>query len=103
MTAAIDRSLRRKRLRRRLVNRAAMVGMSGALIFVGMTPAVLNPATVAIEETQGALPMPYDRDTLARLCEPSRRNSAPACNDALPVIASRPAEQSTVGPAPKDP
>jgi hypothetical protein len=62
LTSAIDRSLRRKRFRRRLANRAATLGMSGALIFVAMTPAVLESATVADrEETPGAGPVDPDR------------------------------------------
>jgi hypothetical protein len=78
LSTAIDRSLRRQRLRRRLVNRAAKVGMSGALIFVAMTPAVLQPASVGIEEEQrmieeelGMEPWPDSTATVSRICEPS--------------------------------
>jgi hypothetical protein len=78
LSSAIDRSLRRQRLRQRLVNRAAKVGMSGALIFVAMTPAVLQPASIGIDEQSL---MPWPDDTVARLCEPSNRKSAPVCND----------------------
>jgi hypothetical protein len=77
LSTAIDRSLRRQRLRRRLVNRAAKVGMSGALIFVAMTPAGLQPASVGIEEEQrmieeelGMEPSP-DMTAISLSCEPA--------------------------------
>jgi hypothetical protein len=87
LSSAIDRSLRRQRLRQRLVNRAAKVGMPGALIFIALTPAVLQPASIGIEE-RILMPWPDDTDTIARLCEPSQRNPAPVCNDKEVVVAS---------------
>ena len=87
LSSAIDQSLRRRRLRQRLVNRAAKLGTSGALIFAAMTPAVLQPASMGIEEER-AMPWPDDTDTIARLCEPSHYNSAPVCNDTQVSVAS---------------
>jgi hypothetical protein len=95
LTSAIDRSQRRQRLRRRLVDRAVKVGMSGALIFVAMTPDVLQPASVGIEEEQRIVPLDAT-DTVARYCESSQRNPAPVCNDTPQVVVAS-ADQATDG------
>jgi hypothetical protein len=80
LASAIDRSLRRQRLRRRLVDRAVKLGMFGALIFVAMTPAVLQPASVGIEEEQRMVSGPDDADTVAQLCQAAPGKPVPMCN-----------------------
>jgi hypothetical protein len=80
LTTAIDQSLRRRRLRQRLVNRAVKLGMSGALIFVAMTPAVLQPASVGIEEDQRMVSGADDTETVAQLCPAAPGKPVPTCN-----------------------
>jgi hypothetical protein len=63
LTAAVDRTQRRQRLRRQLVHRVATVGSAGALMFVAMTPAVLDPANTALEATTRTVGFAYAGDT----------------------------------------
>jgi hypothetical protein len=78
LTSAASRSLQREQWRRRLVNRVAAVGASGALIFLAMTPALLQPAIVAIDEWM-RLPLPADTQTVPWRCDLPPRKPARAC------------------------
>ena len=77
LTWAANRSLQREQWRRRLVNRVAAVGASGALIFLAMTPALLQPAIVAIDEWMRLLPA--DTQTVPWRCDLPPRKPAPVC------------------------
>jgi hypothetical protein len=101
LTSAIDRSLRRKRFRWRLANRAATV-TSGALIFVAMTPAGLESATVADrEETPGAGPV--DPESLAAALQITRRQVGAAKEPRAATLRSvELLEQPTGGPVRPD-
>src|SRR5512132_3376697 len=78
LTSAVSRSLRRQQWRRRLVNRVARVGASGALIFLAMTPGLLGPAIVAIDEW---MRLPGDAQTVSWECDSPPHNPAPICSD----------------------
>jgi hypothetical protein len=90
LTVAINRSLRWQQWRRRLVKRAATVATSGAMIFLAMTPAVLQPASVALD-AWGMLPWTDDTQTVALQCDSPPRQPAPACDDLAPGAATGPA------------
>lgn len=84
LTAAVDRSQRRQRLRRQLLHRVVTVGSAGALMFVAMTPAVLEPANTAIEasRTLGTLARPGDEASLRLVCDRIHGGpGTPACAD----------------------
>lgn len=92
LTAAVDRSQRRQRLRRQLLHRVATVGSAGALMFVAMTPAVLEPANTAIEATSrtpGALAGPGDQTSIRLVCDRIHGGpGTPACDDgAVEIVA----------------
>ena len=80
LTSAVSRSLRRKQRRRRFANRVARVGASGALIFLAMTPGLLGPAIVAIDEWM-RLPLPGDAQMVSWECDAPPHNPAPICSD----------------------
>jgi hypothetical protein len=86
LTAAVDRVQRRQRLRRQLAHRVATVGSAGALMFVAMTPAVLDPANTALEATSRTLGVTYAGDGTST-CD--RIHGAPgtaACDDGAAEI-----------------
>jgi hypothetical protein len=84
LTWAVSRSLRREQWRRRLRHRVAAVGASGALIFMAMTPALLQPAIVAIDAWT-RLPL-ENTQTVAWLCDSPPHTPAPVCGG-LPHVA----------------
>ena len=88
LTSAVSRSLRRQQWRRRLVNRAARVGASGALIFLAMTPSLLGPAIVAIDVWM-RLPLPGDAQMVSWECDSPPHNPAPICSDLADQRAAR--------------
>ena len=88
LTWAVSRSLNRQQWRRRLVNRAARVGASGALIFLAMTPSLLGPAIVAIDEWM-RLPLPGDAQMVSWECDAPPHNPAPICSDMADQSAAR--------------
>ena len=88
LTSAVSRSLRRKERRRRLANRVARVGASGALIFLAMTPGLLGPGIVAIDVWM-RLPLPGDAQTVSWECDSPPRNPAPICSDLTDQRAAR--------------
>ena len=82
LTAAVDRSQRRQRLRRQLLQRAATVGSAGALLFVAMTPAVLDPANNAIQTTSRTLGLAGAQTSIRLVCERVHGGpGTPACDD----------------------
>jgi hypothetical protein len=91
LTAAIDRFQRRQRLRRQLLHRAATVGSAGALLFVAMTPAVLEPANDAIEATSRTLGFATagDQSSIRLVCDRVHGGpGTPACDDgAVEIMA----------------
>jgi hypothetical protein len=88
LTSAVSRSLRRKQWRRRLANRVARVGASGALIFLAMTPGLLGTGIVAIDVWM-RLPLPESAQTVSWECDSPPHNPAPVCSDLADQKATR--------------
>ena len=94
LTSAVSRSLDRKQRRRRLANRVARAGASGALIFVAMTPGLLGPGIVAIDVWM-RLPLPGDAQTVSWECDSPPHNPAPICRDLTDQRAARASDHWT--------
>jgi hypothetical protein len=94
LTSAVSRSLRRQQWRRRLVNRVARVGASGALIFLAMTPGLLGPAIVAIDEWM-RVPLPGNAALVSWDCDSPPHNPAPICSDMADQGVARAADHWT--------